>query len=392
MKKLICLLLIVAVLTIPLGLFSLNVGAEGWFYYPLKSPSLIVLLYTDIAQELTIFKGDPEGGDIIGREYDWFIGNRGDGYFEFFLYSPEINDATVKCRTGSFSAMEARCALRECVQYFDISKEELMQAYETMKEDPDAIRPILSFLTDEEFNSAKREDGTFGFTEWSQEIIDALYIEDDAEAHRILCDPYAVYICELGRVVTDKELFFEFWPVSVDELATYDLTSDEMGMFLTYVRSNMFNKDQLDMTDGRTNLEKLEYLESTREKQLAAKAGREAAFVGELGSMLTAERLFGTAEEAPTVTVAELAVCDLTGEDMGNFLVYLRENIESYESTADPADGRTPLEKLEYLEAQREAQLKAAQTGDGAADGVLVLVLAIPALAAAVIVKRKRRI
>jgi len=77
---------------------------------------------------------------------------------------------------------------------------------------------------------------------------------------------------------------------------------------------------------------------------------------------------------------------------MGNFLVFLRENIESYESTADPADGRTPLEKLEYLEAQRAAQLKAADTGDGMEKAFLVIGFSITAFVLVTIVRKKRKI
>jgi len=368
-------------------------GEIGKYLFPLlEEASLTVLLYTDVASNFTFnkteiedeFENDVFWEDFVPAYYHVFY-----AYDEYLLECNEINEAIADAWVNQKvsyvhdnlpEGAEYISGLRACIQYFGITKEELIEANRKMQEEPDSIRDLLGFLSDKEFEGARWDHGLFCYKPIPNFVIEALYMENDEMAYRLLTKPHSVYIKEFNRVITAWELA-NYWGDSIDWgndieiLLSCDLTSDAMGNFIQ--NNRVLN---------------IAFLAAAREKQLSEKAGREAAFVAELGSMVTAERLFGTAEEAPTVTVAELAVCDLTGEDMGNFLVYLRENIESYESTADPADGRTPLEKLEYLEAQREAQLKAAQTGDGAADGVLVLVLAIPALAAAVIVKRKRRI
>jgi hypothetical protein len=163
----------------------------------------------------------------------------------------------------------------------------------------------LSFLTDEEFNSAKNDAGTFAETDWPQEIIDAICMEDEVEAYKILCKPFAIYVPEMERVMIAHELGnSRYWrKVSVDDFATYDLTSDEMGAFL-----------------------KTAYKYASGEKDV------------------------------------------------------------------DSRDARTGEEKLAYLEAAREAQLAAKETGDGAVQGVIVLAIAIPALAATLILRRKKRI
>ena len=85
---------------------------------------------------------------------------------------------------------------------------------------------------------------------------------------------------------------------------------------------------------------------------------------------------------------------DMTTEAFGCFIEDLKTAFKRrphlFENVESP-DGRTAKEKLEYLEAAREAQLKAAQTGDGAVSALWVIAFAIPTLAV-VTVKRKRRI
>ncbi len=55
-------------------------------------------------------------------------------------------------------------------------------------------------------------------------------------------------------------------------------------------------------------------------------------------------------------------------------------------------DGRTPGEKHDYLLAEYNRQLKAAQTGDNAMTALWVIAFALPTLAAVVTVRRKRKI
>jgi len=127
------------------------------------------------------------------------------------------------------------------VKYFDISKEELLQAYKTMEENPDVIRPLLSCLSDKEYESVKGSDGTFG-RKPSDFKIEALYIEDDALAHRLLCDVYSVYVKEFGSVITAYEVFHtwqgeERYEIDTEELIICDLTGEEFAEFLTYAQN-----------------------------------------------------------------------------------------------------------------------------------------------------------
>ena len=75
------------------------------------------------------------------------------------------------------------------------------------------------------------------------------------------------------------------------------------------------------------------------------------------------------------IQIDELATCDLTPDWVGNFI----ERYLNYDN-------------MPALQAAREAQLAAKETGDGAVQGVIVLALTIPALAATLIFRRKKRI
>ncbi len=252
-------------------------GADVFsIYTPLISPPLTVLLYTDIGSTLTIERGYSEGGDVVATESTWFMFAGEDG--AEYLCCKEIDEVAKLWKTGSYGAMEARSALRQCVKYFDISKEELLQAYETMEENPDVIRPLLSCLSDKEYESAKGANGTFGGKPFDF-MIEALYIEDDALAHRLLCDVYSVYVKEFNCVITAYEVFHA-WPeqnyeIETEELEKCDLTGEEFAEFFVYCKD--VSIPHMEGIDREAALQKLAYLESAREAQLAAKQAGDGA-------------------------------------------------------------------------------------------------------------------
>ena len=247
-------------------------GLYGNLYNPLCSPPLTVLLYTDAAKEFTFERHINNADIIVGINFNWFV-YRGTSLnhlypAECYLVSPEIYKATKKCRTEPYEARESRSALRECVKYFDISKDELVAAFKRMKEDPDYIRPLLSFLSDAEYESAKLEDGTFGKTDWPEFVIEAMYIKDDKKAHDLLTEKYAVYVPELKRTIEFHEVDTgeNGGPgcINISQLIEFGLTSDSMGMFIKYLRNKVDNGEIRKISEERMLL-----LEAEREKQLA---------------------------------------------------------------------------------------------------------------------------
>ena len=293
MKRKISTILILSIIISTFSVFSINTFADAEydrllvqsreylgnktssFYYPLYSPALTVLLYTDAAKEFTFVREDITGHWVLSAERSWFV--IGDyATSNCCLMSPEITAATESCATIPYKARESRSALREAVKYFDISKEELVEAFRKMKEDPDYIRPLLSFLSDEEYESSKLEDGTFGKTDWPEFVIEAMYIEDDAKAHDLLTYRNVVYIPELGRVTETNEIetaeyyltFDERYHaegyLTIDDLIKFDLTSDSMGLFIEHLRKRVDEDTAIEISE-----ERMAMLEAAREYQLA---------------------------------------------------------------------------------------------------------------------------
>ncbi|MBE6543222.1 MAG: hypothetical protein E7675_02360 [Ruminococcaceae bacterium] len=248
-----------------------NYGGELYYLSPLITPQITVLFYTDVANELTF---EVHNGYTEDHYLNAFLRKGGySGQYFCFIISPELEQVTSKSKFLG----ESRSALRDCIKYFDISKEELLEAFKTMKEDPDAIRPLFDFLTDEEYESMKEPDGTFGSADWPEFVIEAMFIEDDKKAHDLINYPYAVYVPELERVLTNHEIDrAHMWNINeyttVDKLLTFDLTSDTMGEFIQYIKRNNYLNIYI-------TSEHLSLLEKERARQLAVETGEELIFI-----------------------------------------------------------------------------------------------------------------
>jgi len=211
--------------------------------------TLTVLLYTDVAQELTFIKHEKEGFLLPGES--WFC-----GLDNYYISSPEIDTAINVSKYNGWR-VEHSSHLRACIQYFDISKEELIVANQKMQEDAEGkvLRSLFPFLTDSEFETARKHNGLYYLEPIADFMIEALYLEDDVVANNLLCKPYAVYVKELGETVVIKEL--ELGAITVKEFAQFDLTSDWMGDFIDECADDLSKADY-------------EYLYSAREAQLKA--------------------------------------------------------------------------------------------------------------------------
>lgn len=253
--------------------------------------------YTEAGKKLTYeVKTEEHFGEYGYPPYMFLSG------IDRVVYSQELVDIYHESLIVPNNDRPGVCNTRKMIQELGITEEDMRNAFDRMKNEPESAREVLTCLSDEEFG-----DYLFMIEQYLAYLekyslpdfaISAYFLENDEEAQYLLSKNGAVYVPELGYALYERLLLSD--SISVEEIAGYDLTTPGFGYFLENRRSYS-----------------------------------------------------------------------------GGGHVY--------------KDGRTAKEKLEYLEAAREAQLKAAQTGDGAPRGVLVLAVAIPALAA-VAVKRKRRI
>ena len=246
-------------------------GEIGQYLYPLlEEAGLTVLLYTDVASNFTFNKTKIEDEfdnyvfweDFVPSYYHVFY-----AYGEYLLECNEINEAIADAWVNQKvsyvhenlpTGAEYISGLRACVQYFGITKEELIEANRKMQEEPDSIRTLLGFLTDNEFEGAKWDHGLFCYKPIPNFVMEALYMENDEMAYQLLTKPHSVYIKDLNRVITAWELSNYWgnnivWGNDIHVLLSCDLTSDAMGDF---IRNN--------------RVQNIDVLEAAREAQLQA--------------------------------------------------------------------------------------------------------------------------
>ena len=250
-------------------------GGEFYYNYPyMEFCTLTVLLYTDVAKEFVFEKHEYDGkghGPCLTIAEDWFYGFTPfeENQYEtgFWLTSPQISEVVQSC-LGEYGA-EDLCALRACVQRFGITKAELIEANRKMQEEPESVRELLSFLTDDDFRLVKKENELYCLAPLPDFAIEALYLEDDAAAYRLLSKPYAVYMKEYNRMFTVWEL--RDFSSPVESFVQCDLTSDAVGDFIAFCEKKY--ADDICYEAGGTMgkmSDRMAYVKSVREAQLAA--------------------------------------------------------------------------------------------------------------------------
>lgn len=262
------------------------------------------VLYTEQGKDLTYILEDwMHGGTGVNDELAWI------GYLT--LTSPELSQIAYKSQTKKIGVRgdEVRiftgAAFRDLVRELKLTKEEIVSAYQKMKNDPESARELLSFLSDDQF--AQFVNRTTYLTCPPDFVLDALYWEDEAEANMLLSLTGTIYLPEYGGATLTTELF----------------------------------------GDG---------------------SGGAADFGGFFEGV------------------------DLTTTAFQYYFKNLQHYVYVQRPSYDAYMYGTVLPKMAYLEAEVARQLAAKETGDGAVQGVIVLALAIPALAATLILRRKRKI
>jgi hypothetical protein len=274
---------------------------DGYFEDSDYSITYDFILYTEKGSQFTyeIAYIDP----FFGQISSWGSCLHGYEYVENqeqkVLYCPEIDV------NNNWYVHSPRSVIRS----LGLTKEEIVLAYQKMIEEPESIRPLLSCLTDIEFeqymNTVKLQR-LYGCP--PNFILEAYTMENDEHATQLLCKKAAVYLPEYGETFTTFDLFGD----GADSFAA-DFGGFFEGVDLTTCEFQYYFE----------NLKKLVYVEWP-----------------------------------------------------------------GYDSYM----GGSVLPKIAYLEAEVARQLAAKETGDGAVQGITVLALAIPALAATLILRRKKRI
>ena len=244
-------------------------GAENFIHrHYMDQPETMaiqVILYTEQGKSLKYeFVESYDGGlDMVS---DYLSGG--------FVGCNEILEIRRSCyNAGAYKWVDISM-YRGVMQALGITSDELRQAYKTMKETPEVVRELLPFLSDEQFAQ---------FVEQTKEaeipenfVIEAACMEDVELGEALMCVPGSVYVPEWGGSVSMVELFSISCisnGMHVELFDSVDMTTEAFGCFIEDLKNAFEDKDLFDdvkSPDGRTAIEKLEYLEAAREAQLKA--------------------------------------------------------------------------------------------------------------------------
>lgn len=234
-------------------------------YYPAVDRILLTLFYTDAALELRydLYSGDVEYPDINDAPLI-HCGN-------IYLYCKQLS-SMIKSqnRIKDYDVPPLLTLVKE----LGISKEELITAKQRFISDPSSIRQYHPELTDEQFNFCFLGEGS---DEYDPEnyvlqdfMIEALYLEDEEQAVRLLCNPWAARVD--GVTVTVGNLTIRPGPdpdfakfnIDFDELCKLNIKTEYFKNFLKYCRALITHNDYKNYywVDGEQTLAYLERIET----------------------------------------------------------------------------------------------------------------------------------
>ena len=208
---------------------------------PFMGNDLTVLLYTDAFDSLTferrIFENAqaPQGAfwQIPCERETLYLPTVYHGYREgtSYIFSEQLSEILdrrcIEIEDGERT--QVLPYLRGCIEEFDITKEELLAAYELSRSDPDAIREKLSMFTDEEFEQMKSR-GLLTCIPENDYIVDALYLPDRDEVTSLCLYPFAALVD--GQIVTLADLMHDGQGAIAAHLMTSDIQNPGFARFL----------------------------------------------------------------------------------------------------------------------------------------------------------------
>ena len=193
------------------------------------------------------------------------------------LTSPELQKIETEAYSTDYNSrirIRKNSAFRELVKVLQLTKEDVVNAYEKMKSAPESARKLLPFLTDEEFNEFVRYSNQY-FACPDEFVLDAVFWKDDAQGNALLCKNGSVYLPEYGGVITTAALFDD-GAVSFDAdfggfFDGVDLTTREFRYYYENLKHYVYvQRPSYDEYMYGTVLPKMEYLEAEVARQLAA--------------------------------------------------------------------------------------------------------------------------
>ena len=210
-----------------------NHTEESWYGSHFYVPITLLLLYTEEAKTFTF--------GIVGEDFEIDeMGNsptygsevcRYDEKDGASVYVKEFVEIGKQCYQDSWQ--EVFPPIYYFVRAFDINREELGEAYQKMKNEPESIRSLLSMLTDEEFEKAIAGCRDLDYPAW---LFDALYLENKKEVQALLCRCSGTYLD--GEYVLVDEIIGGAY--TMEELKEKGLLTREFRCLIKTARNHRY--------------------------------------------------------------------------------------------------------------------------------------------------------
>ena len=239
------------------------------------------ILFTEQRDKLTytvINKNEGKGNGIAVSRY-WYSLDSIDNY-DKMVVSTELLDIVNSCPQHDFESgiSAGKSEFRHIVRTLGISYDELKNAFYRMENEPEYVREIFSYMTDDEFsdlsNYFKSRNTPQNF------VLEAACMDDDNKAEALLAPPGSVYIKERGMIFSSISLLRNS-DLTVEEICNFDLTTNSFAKFISDMENTVdkFGDDEWKDKKGRTPTEKYALIVAEQEKQLKNPSTGEAVYL-----------------------------------------------------------------------------------------------------------------
>ncbi len=239
------------------------------------------ILFTEQRDKLTytvINKNEGKGNGIAVSRY-WYSLDSIDNY-DKMVVSTELLDIVNSCPQHDFESgiSAGKSEFRHIVRTLGISYDELKNAFYRMENEPEYVREIFSYMTDDEFSDLSNYFKSCATPQ--NFVLEAACMDDDNKAEALLAPPGSVYIKERGMIFSSISLLRNS-DLTVEEICNFDLTTNSFAKFISDMENTVdkFGDDEWKDKKGRTPTEKYALIVAEQEKQLKNPSTGEAVYL-----------------------------------------------------------------------------------------------------------------
>ena len=234
-------------------------GNADYPFVSLTFLSPIVLLYTDVVDEITVEvipyyneQGFASSFSFLSSTYLF-----SDDAKNLLWYVPEFEEVCRDVCYANGKMRELIPPLYILIREYGVEKEELLAAYQKMKTEPEAICALEVFSDDEQWERLSSQVRRYQTqSSLPAYLIDALYLENEAQAKSLVAHWYTAVVD--GEVLTSFDLFYNC-KYSFEELKARSILTKEFRRMMDEIEAHEAIDNNYEMSEkGRILYEQLQ--------------------------------------------------------------------------------------------------------------------------------------